>query len=173
MKASDWFIFQPVYCACVKMTSHVGKYETSYWSDLTSKTKNLCLAVTNLKVSADAAKKINNKIYIYLFKIMCLRPIHLAPGYSQCFCALPAQLPLLMAFSRFARKSSVYVNSVWNVTGERVPRFRCLMLVWIQITIDQSGSWSNCRWIRDETRWAQEEAKCTVQEETWRHSRND
>ena len=25
-----WFFCQPVHCACVKMTSHVGKHETSY-----------------------------------------------------------------------------------------------------------------------------------------------
>ena len=31
---SWWLLFfcQPVHCACVKMTSHVGKHETSYWS---------------------------------------------------------------------------------------------------------------------------------------------
>ena len=30
---SWWLLFfcQPVHCACVKMTSHVGKHETSYW----------------------------------------------------------------------------------------------------------------------------------------------
>ena len=44
-----WFFCQPVHCACVKMTSHVGKHETSYIKK--ERLETLCAMESYLPIS--------------------------------------------------------------------------------------------------------------------------